>query len=56
MNKMKLSGQSKNNKSPSMWNLSIDAAGLFLQSKSDYQAFLKKIELAEIYGVNYEIS
>jgi hypothetical protein len=40
--------------SPSLGHLSIDAAGFFLQSNSDYQAFLKKIELADIYGVNYE--
>ena len=40
--------------SPSLGQLSIDAAGFFLQSNSDYQAFLKKVELAEIYGVNNE--
>jgi hypothetical protein len=39
--------------SPSLGQLSIDAAGFFLQSNSDYQAFLKKIELSEIYGANY---
>jgi len=38
--------------SPSLGQLSIEAAGFFLQSNSDYQAFLKKIELAEIYNVN----
>ena len=38
--------------SPSLGQLSIEAAGFFLQSNSDYQAFLKKIELAEIYGLN----
>jgi hypothetical protein len=40
--------------SPSLGQLSIEAAGFFLQSNSDFQAFLKKIELAEIYGVNDE--
>ena len=40
--------------SPSLGQLSIEAAGFFLQSNSDYQAFLKKIELSDIYGVNYE--
>jgi len=34
-------------------HLIIDAAGFFLQSNSDYQAFLKKIELSDIYGLNY---
>jgi hypothetical protein len=38
--------------SPSLGQLSVEAAGFFLQSNSDYQAFLKKIELEEIYGVN----
>lgn len=38
--------------SPSLGQLSIESAGFFLQSNSDFQAFLKKIELAEIYGVN----
>jgi hypothetical protein len=40
--------------SPSLGQLSIEAAGFFLQANSDYQAFLKKIELAEIYGENDE--
>jgi len=39
---------------PTLGQLSIDAAGFFLQSNSDYQAFLKKVELSEIFGVNYE--
>jgi hypothetical protein len=39
---------------PSLGLLSIEAAGLFLQSNSDFQAFLKKVELSEIYVVNYE--
>jgi hypothetical protein len=38
--------------SQSLGKLSIDAAGFFLQSNSDYQYFLKKIELEEIYVVN----
>jgi hypothetical protein len=38
--------------SPSLGQLSIDAAGFFLQANSDFHAFLKKIELEEIYGVN----
>ncbi len=45
---------SSQNLSPSLGQLSIDAAGFFLQANSDYQAFLKKIELAEIYGENDE--
>jgi hypothetical protein len=40
--------------SPSLGQLSIDAAGFFLQSNSDFQALLKKVELSEIYGVNDE--
>ncbi len=40
----------------SLGQLSIDAAGYFLQSNSDFQAFLKKVELSETYGVNYEES
>ncbi|UCH95729.1 MAG: hypothetical protein JSV88_02480, partial [Candidatus Aminicenantes bacterium] len=44
----------ENSDKSSLGQLSIDAAGFFLQSNSDYQAFLKKIELAEIYGVNDE--
>jgi hypothetical protein len=40
--------------SPSLGQLSIEAAGFFLQSNSDFQALLKKVELSEIYGVNYE--
>jgi len=39
--------------SPSLDQLSIDAAGYFLQSNSDFQAFLKKVELSEIYGADY---
>ncbi|MGD2091754.1 MAG: hypothetical protein PVH61_36610 [Candidatus Aminicenantes bacterium] len=42
------------NLSPTLGQLSIEAAGFFLQSNSDYQAFLKKIELSEIYGINDE--
>jgi hypothetical protein len=42
--------------SPSLGQLSIDAAGYFLQSNSDFQAFLKNVELSETYGVNYEES
>ena len=38
--------------STSLGHLSIDAAGFFLQSNSDFQAFLKKVELSEIYGVD----
>jgi hypothetical protein len=38
--------------SPSLGELSIEAAGFFLQSNSDFQAFLKKVELSEIYTVN----
>lgn len=34
--------------SPSLGQLSIDAAGFFLQSNSDYQAFLKNIELTPL--------
>ena len=40
--------------SPSLGKLSIEAAGFFLQSSSDFQAFLKKVELSEIYGENDE--
>jgi hypothetical protein len=40
--------------SPTLGQLSIEAAGFFLQSNSNFQEFLKKIELAEIYGVNDE--
>lgn len=40
--------------SPSLGKLSIEAAGFFLQSTSDFQAFLKKVELSEIYGANDE--
>jgi len=39
--------------SPSLGQLSIEAAGFFLQSNSDYQGFLKKVELSEIYGADY---
>ena len=39
--------------SPSLGQLSIEAAGYFLQSISDFQAFLKKVELSEIYGADY---
>jgi hypothetical protein len=42
--------------SPSLDQLSIDAAGFFLQSNSDFQSFLKKVELSETYGLNYEDS
>jgi hypothetical protein len=42
------------NLSPSLGQLSIEAAGFFLQSNSDFQAFLKKVELSEIYGANDE--
>jgi hypothetical protein len=42
------------NLSPSLGQLSIDAAGYFLKSNSDFQSYLKKVELAEIYGVNDE--
>jgi hypothetical protein len=38
--------------SPSLGQLSIEAAGFFLESNSYYQSFLNKIELSEIYGVN----
>jgi len=47
------SQSSVQNLSPSLGQLSIDAAGYFLQSNSDFQAFLKKVELSEIYGVDY---
>jgi hypothetical protein len=48
------SGQSSvQSLSPSLGQLSIDAAGYFLQSNSDFQAFLKKVELSEIYGADY---
>jgi len=39
--------------SPSLGRMSIDAAGFYLKSSSDYQSFLKVIELSEIYGLNY---
>ena len=42
------------NLSPSLGMLSIEAAGFFFQSSSDFQAFLKKVELSEIYGANDE--
>ena len=44
------------NMTPSLGQLSIDAAGYFLQSVSDFQSFLKKVELAELYGINYKDS
>jgi hypothetical protein len=31
----------------------IEGASFFLQSNSDYQLFLKKIELSDIYGLNH---
>ena len=34
--------------------LIIDGAGYFLQSSSDFQFFLKKVELSAAYGINYE--
>ena len=40
--------------SPTLGTLSIDAAGFFLQANSDFQAFLKRVELSEIYSVNDE--
>lgn len=51
----KNSGQSSTQSiSPSLGQLSIEAAGFFLQANSDFQAFLKKVELSEIYGINYD--
>jgi hypothetical protein len=47
------SQSSVQNLSPSLGHLSIDAAGFFLQSNSDFQSFLKKVELSEIYGSDY---
>lgn len=45
---------SSQNLSPTLGTLSIDAAGYFLQANSDFQAFLKRVELSEIYSVNNE--
>ena len=40
-------------KSATLGHMIIDATSFFLQSHSDYQLFLKKIEQSEIYGVDY---
>jgi len=40
-------------KGPVLSQLIIDGAGYFLQSNSDYQSFLKKVELSPTYGTNY---
>ena len=34
--------------------LIVIGAGYFIQSNSDYQLFLKTIEMSDIYGINYE--
>ncbi|HLP44991.1 MAG TPA: hypothetical protein VK469_03555 [Candidatus Kapabacteria bacterium] len=40
--------------SAGLGQLVIDGAGYLLQSNSDFQCFLKKVELSAAYGVNYE--
>jgi len=49
---LKTSQSSVQSLSPSLGKLSIEAAGFLLQSNSDFQAFLKRIELSEIYSSN----
>jgi len=38
----------------SLGQLIIEAAGFFIQSNSQYQLFLKEVELSGIYGINQE--
>ena len=38
----------------SLGQLIIDGAGFFIQSNSQYQLFLKEVELSGIYGINQE--
>jgi hypothetical protein len=39
---------------PGLEQLIVSGAGYFIQSNSDYQLFLKAIEMSDIYGVNNE--
>jgi len=45
--------EGEGDKSPVLGQLIIEGASFFLQSNSDYQLFLKKIELSDIYGLNH---
>lgn len=38
---------------PSLKQLIIDSAGYYMQSNGFYQQFLNKVELSEIYGINF---
>lgn len=44
----------KNSSTFSLGQLIIDGAGFFIQSNSEYQLFLKEVELSGMYGINQE--
>lgn len=45
--------EEEGDKGPVLGQMIIEGASFFLQSNSDYQLFLNKIELSDIYGSNY---
>jgi hypothetical protein len=47
-------GGGKGNAEPLLEHLIIDAAGYYIQSNGYYQQLLNKIELSEVYGIDFD--